>query len=82
LQAIPSGHQDVIQDLSFNLYGNRLVTSSNDGKLTFYQKDSKTKWIKQIEKETNDFVTKVKWAHPAFGNIVAACTLNRSIILF
>ncbi|KAL4477429.1 hypothetical protein ABPG74_002579 [Tetrahymena malaccensis] len=82
-QAINTFHQDIIHDISFDWYGQRLVTCSSDRNVKIWQKNQSGKWdlYHSITNQEGP-VRKVKWAHPQFGTILAACSMDRSIHIY
>jgi len=80
---IDTYHQDIVHDISFDWYGNRVATCSSDRKVKIFYKISSSKWKKIYEFTAHDAeVRKVKWAHPDFGSIIATCSYDKSVIIW
>jgi len=80
---IDTYHQDIVHDISFDWYGNRIATCSSDRKVKIFYKIGATQWKKIYEFTAHDAeVRKVKWAHPDFGSIIATCSYDKSVIIW
>lgn len=80
---IDTFHQDIVHDISFDWYGNRVATCSSDRKVKIFYKIQETQWKKIYEFTAHDAeVRKVKWAHPDFGSIIATCSYDKSVIIW
>lgn len=80
---IDTFHQDIVHDISFDWYGNRIATCSSDRKVKIFYKITATEWKKIYEFTAHDAeVRKVKWAHPDFGSIIATCSYDKSVIVW
>lgn len=80
---IDTFHQDIVHDISFDWYGNRIATCSSDRKVKIFYKIDNSHWKKIYEFTAHDAeVRKVKWAHPDFGSIIATCSYDKSVIIW
>ena len=74
--------QGFISDISFDYYGKRFATASTKS-ITSWTLDSKTQaWEShdlQLPSGLANNITKLTWAHPEFGQLIASCSLDRSI---
>ncbi|PVU89492.1 hypothetical protein BB559_005082 [Furculomyces boomerangus] len=74
-------HNDLIHDIEYNYYGNRMATCSSDKRIKVYDWDEETdSWL------LNDFwrahdssVLSICWCHPEYGQIIASCSLDRTV---
>lgn len=85
MQVVDCFTEDIITDLTFEWGGKRLATASTDRKVRFYRLDEgkEQTWKKTSEILAHDAaVTKVKWAHPDFGNIFVTCSFDKSFKVF
>ena len=74
----------MISDMSFDWFGNRLAVLSDNNKITIYKYENST-WKIDYDKFENAHsgpIWKIKWAHPSFGNILATCSYDHSIIIW
>ena len=79
-----TGHHDLIHDLSFDYYGNRIATCSSDQYVKVWDKspvdESHYQWTLSDSWKAHDAaVLKVVWAHPEYGQVMASCSFDRSI---
>ncbi|KAJ1660118.1 epoxide hydrolase, soluble (sEH) [Dispira simplex] len=74
-------HDDLVADMSFDLYGNRLCTVSSDHTIKVWQLNQVThRWqLTASWKGHDSSLTKVSWAHPEFGNLIATGAFDRTI---
>jgi len=82
-QRINTQHKDIVHHLAYDFYGKRLATCSGDHRIKVWDFDGKT-WIpaKEFDKGHNGAVTKVQWAHPEFGQIIASCSLDNTVCIW
>ncbi|KAF9239328.1 WD40-repeat-containing domain protein [Melanogaster broomeanus] len=78
---IQSAHDDLVTDLSYDFYGLRLATCSLDQKIKIWQLDeSNGTWSVEEEWKAHDAaVSKLSWAHPEFGTIIASASFDRTV---
>ncbi|KAJ1972393.1 epoxide hydrolase, soluble (sEH) [Dimargaris xerosporica] len=74
-------HTDLIADVSFDLYGQRLCTVGSDHIVKIWQLNGdKNQWqLTSSWKGHDSSVTKVSWAHPEFGNLIATGSFDRTV---
>ncbi|CAL1263755.1 unnamed protein product [Larinioides sclopetarius] len=65
-RSIPADHKDLIHDVAYDFYGERLATCSSD----------------QTVKTHCGSVWKVTWAHPEFGQVIATCSFDRTVAVW
>lgn len=77
-------HEDLIHDVAFNYYGNRLATCSSDQKIKIWDyNESQGIWEANIAfKAHSCAVLKISWAHPEYGQVIASCSFDRSVIIW
>lgn len=81
-QKFVTGHKEYVSDCCFDFYGKRLATASADGFIRIWACISE-KWMMQSEIEVhNSLILRVDWAHPLFGNIIAACLYNFGVLIY
>ena len=80
-----AGHSDLIHDISFNYYGNRMTTCSSDQRIKVWNLENE-QWVlcdswKAHDRSINltSAVLKANWAHPEYGNIICSCSFDRTI---
>lgn len=75
-----SGHGDMIHDISYNHFGDRMVTCSSDQTMKIWDLDQETKTWKCSKswKAHRATIWRVDWAHPEFGQVIAACSFDRT----
>lgn len=79
-QEFDAGHEDLIHDLSYNYYGDRLITCSSDHKLKVFDKNANGVFVLHDSWKGHDSaVLRVSWAHPEFGQVFASCSFDRTI---
>lgn len=78
--AIPAGHKDLIHDVTYNWYGERMATCSSDQHVKVWDRDEDNNtWICTASWKSHfGSVWKVDWAHPEFGQIIATCSSDRT----
>jgi nucleoporin SEH1 len=75
----PHGHSDMIHDVKYDFYGQRLATCSSDQTIKVWDNDNGN-WVLSASWKAHDAsVLKIDWAHPEYGNIIASCSFDRSI---
>ncbi|EGR34131.1 ribosomal protein, putative [Ichthyophthirius multifiliis] len=75
--------QLIYQDGNIFRYGKKLATCSDDKLIKIWQKNSEGGWELQSSIQTEDGpVWKIKWAHPSFGIMLAACSIDRSVYIY
>jgi len=86
-----SSHREVILDCAYNFYGNRLATCAADRTIQVWDQVAdepagrmKTQWTKQTERFERHTapVYKLDWAHPEFGQVLASCSADRTVIIW
>ncbi|KAI1316907.1 epoxide hydrolase, soluble (sEH) [Mortierella claussenii] len=77
-------HEDLIHDVAFNYYGNRLATCSSDQKIKIWDyNEAEGVWESNISfKAHSCAVLKTSWAHPEYGQVLASCSFDRSVIVW
>ncbi|KAJ7096039.1 WD40-repeat-containing domain protein [Mycena epipterygia] len=78
---IPNAHNDLVTDASYDFYGLRLATCSLDQRIKIWQLDETNgSWAVEDEWKAHDAaVSKISWAHPEFGTILASSSFDRTV---
>lgn len=82
-RVIPTDHQDIIHDVSFDYYGRRMATCSSDHTVKIWDQGDDKEWICTADwKRHSGGVWKVTWAHPEFGQVIATCSFDCTAIIW
>ncbi len=84
IQYIDKDLKSPIYDMSFDWFGNRIAIALENQLITIY-KFEKEKWILDTEKFDSGHtgpIWRIKWAHPSFGNIIATCSNDTTIVIW
>ncbi|KAL0951965.1 hypothetical protein HGRIS_008616 [Hohenbuehelia grisea] len=78
---IQNAHSDLVTDASYDFYGLRLATCSLDQRIKIWQLDEANgTWNVEDDWRAHDAaVSKVSWAHPEFGSIIASSSFDRTV---
>lgn len=78
---IKHAHADLVTDAAYDFYGLRLATCGLDQKIKVWQTDQATgQWTLEQEWRAHDAaVSKLSWAHPEFGSILASASYDRIV---
>ncbi|KAJ7150905.1 WD40-repeat-containing domain protein [Mycena crocata] len=78
---IPNAHNDLVTDASYDFYGLRLATCSLDQHIKIWQVDETNgSWAVEDDWKAHDAaLSKISWAHPEFGTIIASSSFDRTV---
>ncbi|KAF9256157.1 WD40 repeat-like protein [Marasmius fiardii PR-910] len=78
---IQNTHSDLVTDASYDYYGLRLATCRLDQRIKIWQLDGENgTWNVEDDWKAHDAaVSKVSWAHPEFGPIIASSSFDRTV---
>ncbi|KAH9984486.1 WD40-repeat-containing domain protein [Russula vinacea] len=78
---IQNAHADLVTDAAYDFYGVRLATCSLDHRIKIWQLDeSDGTWTAVADWKAHDAaVTKLSWAHPEFGSVLASSSFDRTV---
>ncbi|KAG9311735.1 WD40-repeat-containing domain protein [Chiua virens] len=78
---IQSAHDDLVTDICYDYYGLRLATCSLDQRIKIWQLDeTEGTWSVEDEWKAHDAaVSRLSWAHPEFGTILASASFDRTV---
>ncbi|XP_060805627.1 nucleoporin SEH1 [Amyelois transitella] len=82
-QTIQADHKDLIHDVAYDFYGERMATCSSDQYVKVWDTDGKGGWrLTGSWKAHHGSVWKVTWAHPEFGQVLATCSFDRTAAIW
>ncbi|KAJ0173916.1 hypothetical protein K1T71_010062 [Dendrolimus kikuchii] len=82
-QTIFADHKDLIHDVAYDFYGERMATCSSDQYVKIWDSDGKGGWkLTGSWKAHHGSVWKVTWAHPEFGQVIATCSFDRTAAIW
>ncbi|XP_069681868.1 nucleoporin SEH1 isoform X1 [Periplaneta americana] len=77
--SINAEHKDLIHDVAYDFYGQRMATCSSDQFVKVWDQDEHENWhLTANWKAHSGSVWKVTWAHPEFGQVLATCSFDRT----
>ncbi|KAH9835285.1 WD40 repeat-like protein [Rhodofomes roseus] len=78
---IPNAHSDLVTDASYDFYGLRLATCSLDQRIKIWRLDENSgTWSVEDDWKAHDAcISKVSWAHPEFGTVIASGSFDRTV---
>ncbi|THV07141.1 WD40 repeat-like protein [Dendrothele bispora CBS 962.96] len=78
---IQNAHSDLVTDASYDFYGLKLATCSLDQRIKIWQLDEANgTWSVEDDWKAHDAaVSRVSWAHPEFGTIIASSSFDRTV---
>lgn len=81
-----TNHADLVHDMAYDYYGQRLVTVSSDQQIKlwdFVEKGEETRagsWtLRESWKGHDAPALKISWAHPEFGSLFATCSFDKTV---
>ncbi|CAG9766553.1 unnamed protein product [Ceutorhynchus assimilis] len=82
-QEISAEHKDLIHDVSYDYYGDRIATCSSDQYVKVWDRNKEGKWtLTSSWKAHSASVWKVTWANPEFGQVLATCSFDRTVAVW
>ncbi|XP_041984563.1 nucleoporin SEH1 [Aricia agestis] len=82
-QTIIADHKDLIHDVAYDFYGERMATCSSDQYVKVWDSDGQGGMkLTASWKAHHGSVWKVTWAHPEFGQILATCSFDRTAAIW
>lgn len=81
LSRVDTKHDDIILDLAINFYGDRIATCSADSYVKVWDRVDSEWRISATWKSTKGPVSRVAWAPPEFGQLIAVAALNNVIFI-
>ncbi|EFN87899.1 nucleoporin SEH1 isoform X2 [Harpegnathos saltator] len=77
--SILADHKDLIHDIAYDFYGQRMATCSTDQCVKVWDEDEHGNWhLTASWKAHSGAVWKITWAHPEFGQVLATCSFDRT----
>lgn len=79
LKSFDAKHEDIIHDIAFDYYGQRLATCSSDSTIKIWDLVGE-RWQCTAEwKAHAGSIWRVQWADPSFGQLFASCSFDRTV---
>ncbi|KAJ2345737.1 GTPase-activating protein S13, partial [Coemansia sp. RSA 2618] len=75
-------HEDMIHDAQLDYYGKRLATCSSDGSIRIFEVHGQQQTFVEALKAHTGPVWQVAWAHPKFGNVLASCSYDGTVLIW
>ena len=81
------GHSEAILDCAYDFHGTRLATCAADHRVIVWEQGPDGQWDvhdgdrSHLQKHSSA-VFKVSWAHPEFGQVLASCSADRTVIIW
>lgn len=72
-------------DVKFNFYGDKMATCSSEKTIRIYAKNDRTKQFDEVavlDKGHDGPIWELSWSHPKFGNLLASCSFDQSVIIW
>uniref|UniRef100_A0A1B0CEU2 Uncharacterized protein n=1 Tax=Lutzomyia longipalpis TaxID=7200 RepID=A0A1B0CEU2_LUTLO len=77
--SIRTEHKDVIHDVVYDYYGQRMATCSSDQTVKVWDQNEQGVWsVTASWKAHSGSVWRLSWAHPEFGQVLATCSFDRT----
>ncbi|KIY47304.1 WD40 repeat-like protein [Fistulina hepatica ATCC 64428] len=78
---IQNAHSDLVTDVAYDFYGIRLATCSLDQRIKVWALDQQSgTWSVEDDWKAHDAaVSKLSWAHPEFGSLIASSSFDRTV---
>ncbi|THH20384.1 hypothetical protein EW146_g996 [Bondarzewia mesenterica] len=78
---IQNAHNDLVTDAAYDFYGLRLATCGLDQRIKIWQLDERSgTWSSTSDwKAHHAAVSKISWAHPEFGPVIASGSFDRTV---
>jgi nucleoporin SEH1 len=81
-EVVDSKHSYYVHEIKYDFYGKRIATCSSDLMIKIFDK-VEGKWESTYEWKThNGSIWKVEWANPEFGQIIASCSFDRTVMIW
>nr|CDS25588.1 nucleoporin seh1 A [Hymenolepis microstoma] len=82
-KSVHSYHADLIHDVAYDYYGQRMATCSSDQMIKIWDLRDDQEWECTAKWRYHlGSVWRVCWAHPEFGQIIATCSFDRTIAIW
>uniref|UniRef100_A0A182YIG3 PX domain-containing protein kinase-like protein n=2 Tax=Anopheles stephensi TaxID=30069 RepID=A0A182YIG3_ANOST len=79
-QIIHTEHKDVIHDVAYDYYGQRMATCSSDQYVKVWDQNEQGVWsVTSSWKSHSGSVWRLSWAHPEFGQVLATSSFDRTV---
>ncbi|CAF1467716.1 unnamed protein product [Adineta steineri] len=82
INAIDTGHEEIIHDAQLDYYGIRLATCSSDKSIKIFDvSNSQQRLIAELKGHEGP-VWQLSWSHPTFGSLLASCSYDRKVLIW
>ncbi len=81
LSYIDTHHRDMIHDMQYDYYAKRLATCSSDRTIRIFDISGDIYHNSATITGHEGPVWQVAWAHPKFGNVLASCSYDGSVLV-
>lgn len=76
----PTGHEDLVHDVTYDYYGRRMATVSSDQRLKIFDLNDEGEWVISDSFKAHDSsINRVIWGPPEHGQILATCSYDRTV---
>eukprot|EP01025_Chloroclados_australasicus_P059235 TRINITY_DN747_c0_g2_i1.p1 TRINITY_DN747_c0_g2~~TRINITY_DN747_c0_g2_i1.p1 ORF type:complete len:301 (-),score=32.42 TRINITY_DN747_c0_g2_i1:522-1424(-) len=77
------GHQDLVHDAQFDYYSRRVATCSSDCSIRVFDVSGgqEQRLVAELRGHQGP-VWEVCWGHPKYGNLLASCSFDRTVIIW
>lgn len=83
VQEFETGHKDVIHDIAYDFYGDRLATASSDRRIKVFRKDTGKGWELDSKWDAhNGSIQSISWAHPEYGRLIASGSYDGTVAIW
>lgn len=82
INAIDTGHEELIHDAQLDYYGVRLATCSSDKSIKIFDVSNNQQRLIAELKGHEGPVWQLSWSHPTFGSLLASCSYDRKVLIW
>ncbi|CAF1059243.1 unnamed protein product [Adineta ricciae] len=82
INAVDTGHEELIHDAQLDYYGIRLATCSSDKSIKIFDVSNNQQRLIAELKGHEGPVWQLSWSHPTFGSLLASCSYDRKVLIW